>query len=337
MILVTGGAGYIGSHCVLALLNRGLDVVIFDSLKTGHIETVTTLKKVDSAGKVVDFIKGDLKNLDDIESVFEKYDIEAVIHFAALSLVGESVKEPQKYYYNNVFGTLNLLNAMLSHNVKKIVFSSTAATYGEPKNIPILESDETNPTNAYGETKLCMEKMMKWADKAHGVKYISLRYFNVAGAHESGEIGEDHNPETHLIPLILQVPLGKREFISIFGDDYETHDGTCIRDYIHVTDLADAHILAVHKLREGSESNIYNLGSGNGFTVKEMIETARKVTGHEIPAKVCERRAGDPAKLVASSEKARRELGWVPKHENVEDMISSAWNWHQKHPNGFEK
>ena len=201
----------------------------------------------------------------------------------------------------------------------------------------ILESDETNPTNAYGETKLCMEKMMKWADKAHGVKYISLRYFNVAGAHESGEIGEDHNPETHLIPLILQVPLGKREFISIFGDDYETHDGTCIRDYIHVTDLADAHILAVHKLREGSESNIYNLGSGNGFTVKEMIETARKVTGHEIPAKVCERRAGDPAKLVASSEKARRELGWVPKHENVEDMISSAWNWHQKHPNGFEK
>lgn len=244
---------------------------------------------------------------------------------------------PLKYFNNNVHGTEILLKVMVAHDVKKIVFSSTAATYGEPKNIPILESDETNPTNAYGETKLCMEKMMKWADKAHGVKYISLRYFNVAGAHESGEIGEDHNPETHLIPLILQVPLGKREFISIFGDDYETHDGTCIRDYIHVTDLADAHILAVHKLREGSESNIYNLGSGNGFTVKEMIETARKVTGHEIPAKVCERRAGDPAKLVASSEKARRELGWVPKHENVEDMISSAWNWHQKHPNGFEK
>ena len=244
---------------------------------------------------------------------------------------------PLKYFNNNVHGTEVLLKVMVAHDVNKIVFSSTAATYGEPERIPILETDRTVPTNCYGETKLSMEKMMKWADKAHGVKYISLRYFNVAGAHVSGEIGEDHNPETHLIPLILQVPLGKREFISIFGDDYETHDGTCIRDYIHVTDLADAHILAVHKLREGSESNIYNLGSGNGFTVKEMIEAARKVTEHEIPAKVCERRAGDPAKLVASSEKARRELGWNPKYENVEDMISSAWNWHKNHPNGFEK
>ena len=328
MILVCGGAGYIGSHAVRQLIDRGEEVIIVDNLETGHEDAIHPQAK---------FYKVDIRDEEALDKVFAENKIDEVIHFAANSLVGESMTNPLKYFNNNVHGTEILLKVMVAHDVKKIVFSSTAATYGEPKNIPILESDETNPTNAYGETKLCMEKMMKWADKAHGVKYISLRYFNVAGAHESGERGEDHNPETHLIPLILQVPLGKREFISIFGDDYETHDGTCIRDYIHVTDLADAHILAVHKLREGSESNIYNLGSGNGFTVKEMIETARKVTGHEIPAKVCERRAGDPAKLVASSEKARRELGWVPKHENVEDMISSAWNWHQKHPNGFEK
>ena len=328
MILVCGGAGYIGSHAVRQLIDKGEEVIIVDNLETGHEDAIHPKAK---------FYKVDIRDEKSLNKVFEENKIDEVIHFAANSLVGESMTNPLKYFNNNVHGTEVLLKVMVDHDVNKIVFSSTAATYGEPKNIPILESDETNPTNAYGETKLCMEKMMKWADKAHGVKYISLRYFNVAGAHVSGEIGEDHNPETHLIPLILQVPLGKREFISIFGDDYETHDGTCIRDYIHVTDLADAHILAVHKLREGSESNIYNLGSGNGFTVKEMIEAARKVTEHEIPAKVCERRSGDPAKLVASSEKARRELGWVPKHENVEDMISSAWNWHQKHPNGFEK
>ncbi|MGL5330677.1 MAG: UDP-glucose 4-epimerase GalE, partial [Peptostreptococcaceae bacterium] len=279
----------------------------------------------------------DIRNEKDLEKVFEENKINEVIHFAANSLVGESMTNPLKYYNNNVHGTEILLKVMSKYDVKKIVFSSTAATYGEPKNIPILESDETNPTNAYGETKLAMEKMMKWADIAHGVKYISLRYFNVAGAHTSGEIGEDHSPETHLIPLILQVPLGKREFISIFGDDYDTHDGTCIRDYIHVEDLVDAHILAVYKLREGVDSNIYNLGSGNGFTVKEMIEAARKVTGHEIPAKVCERRVGDPAKLVADSSRARIELKWNPQFENVEAMISSAWKWHKNNPNGFEK
>ena len=328
MILVCGGAGYIGSHAVRQLIDKGEEVIIVDNLETGHEDAIHPKAK---------FYKVDIRDEKSLNKVFEENKIDEVIHFAANSLVGESMTNPLKYFNNNVHGTEVLLKVMVAHDVKKIVFSSTAATYGEPKNIPILESDETNPTNAYGETKLCMEKMMKWADKAHGVKYISLRYFNVAGAHVSGEIGEDHNPETHLIPLILQVPLGKREFISIFGDDYETHDGTCIRDYIHVTDLADAHILAVRKLREGSGSNIYNLGSGNGFTVKEMIEAARKVTGHEIPAKVCERRAGDPAKLVASSEKARRELGWNPKYENVEDMISSAWNWHKNHPNGFEK
>ena len=328
MILVCGGAGYIGSHAVRQLIDKGEEVIIVDNLETGHEDAIHPKAK---------FYKVDIRDEKSLNKVFEENKIDEVIHFAANSLVGESMTNPLKYFNNNVHGTEVLLKVMVAHDVNKIVFSSTAATYGEPKNIPILESDETNPTNAYGETKLCMEKMMKWADCAHGVKYISLRYFNVAGAHESGEIGEDHNPETHLIPLILQVPLGKREFISIFGDDYETHDGTCIRDYIHVTDLADAHILAVHKLREGSESNIYNLGSGNGFTVKEMIEAARKVTEHEIPAKVCERRAGDPAKLVASSEKARRELGWNPKYENVEDMISSGWNWHKNHTNGFEK
>ena len=328
MILVCGGAGYIGSHAVRQLIDKGEEVIIVDNLETGHRDAVHPKAK---------FYNVDIRNEEDLDKVFLENKIDEVIHFAANSLVGESMTNPLKYFNNNVHGTEILLKTMIKHNVKKIVFSSTAATYGEPKNIPILESDETNPTNAYGETKLCMEKMMKWADKAHGVKYISLRYFNVAGAHISGEIGEDHNPETHLIPLILQVPLGKREFISIFGDDYDTHDGTCIRDYIHVTDLADAHILAVQKLREGSDSNIYNLGSGNGFTVKEMIEAARKVTGHEIPAEVCERRAGDPAKLVASSIKAREELGWQPKFENVEAMISSAWNWHKNHPNGFEK
>ncbi len=328
MILVCGGAGYIGSHAVRQLIDKGEEVIIVDNLETGHRDAVHHKAK---------FYKVDIRNEEELDKVFVENKIDEVIHFAANSLVGESMTNPLKYFNNNVHGTEILLKTMIKHNVKKIVFSSTAATYGEPKNIPILESDETNPTNAYGETKLCMEKMMKWADKAHDVKYISLRYFNVAGAHISGEIGEDHNPETHLIPLILQVPLGKREFISIFGDDYDTHDGTCIRDYIHVTDLADAHILAVQKLREGSDSNIYNLGSGNGFTVKEMIEAARKVTGHEIPAKVCERRAGDPAKLVASSIKAREELGWQPKLENVEAMISSAWNWHKNHPNGFEK
>lgn len=328
MILVCGGAGYIGSHAVRQLIDKGEEVIIVDNLETGHEDAIHPKAK---------FYNVDIRNEEELDKVFEENKIDEVIHFAANSLVGESMTNPLKYYNNNVHGTEILLKVMIKHDVKKIVFSSTAATYGEPKSIPILETDPTCPTNAYGETKLAMEKMMKWADVAHGVKFISLRYFNVAGAHASGEIGEDHNPETHLIPLILQVPLGKREFISIFGDDYDTHDGTCIRDYIHVIDLADAHILAVEKLRAGSSSNIYNLGSGNGFTVKEMIEAARKVTGHAIPAKVCERRAGDPAKLVAASAKARKELGWKPQFENVEAMISSAWKWHQGHPMGFEK
>jgi UDP-glucose 4-epimerase len=324
-VLVTGGAGYIGSHTVAELLDRGEDVVIIDSLQQGNKIAVL-------GGKLY---AGDLKDGDFLDKVFKENDIDAVIHFAANSLVGESMKNPGKYYTNNVFGTLCLLEKMNEHNVKNIVFSSTAATYGEPDNVPIRETDRTEPTNAYGETKLAMEKMMKWFDVAHGIKYVSLRYFNAAGAHESGNIGEDHDPETHLIPLILQVALGKRPHISIFGDDYPTADGTCIRDYVHVTDLADAHILALEKLRKGGESGVYNLGNGKGFSVKEVIEAARKVTGHPIPAVVESRRAGDPAVLVASSERIKEDLGWNPQRASLEAMIESAWTWHQNHPNGY--
>ncbi|MCG8539194.1 MAG: UDP-glucose 4-epimerase GalE [Clostridia bacterium] len=327
MILVCGGAGYIGSHTVYELVDRGEEVIVLDNLQTGHRAAVHSMAK---------FYNGDIRDRKFLDKVFSEREIEAVIHFAANSLVGESIIDPLKYYDNNVYGTQVLLEAMNKYNVKKIVFSSTAAVYGEPENPLILESDTTNPTNPYGETKLAMEKMFKWADRAYGIKYISLRYFNVAGAHVKAEIGEDHNPETHLIPLILQVPLGKREEISIFGDDYGTHDGTCIRDYIHVTDIADAHILALEKLRRDRSSDIYNLGNGEGFSVKEMIEAARGVTGHPIPAKVTDRRPGDPPKLVASSKKAMEELGWRPRFRNVEDIIKSAWKWHQNRPNGFK-
>lgn len=325
-ILVLGGAGYIGSHTVYALIEKGVDVVVIDNLETGHIEAVHEIAR---------FYKGDIRDRAFVDSVLDKEKIDAVIHFAANSLVGESMVNPLKYYDNNVNGTKVLLQSMVAHGLDKIVFSSTAATYGEPEKVPILETDRTEPTNTYGETKLAMEKMFKWTDRAHGLKYVSLRYFNACGAHVSGKIGEAHSPETHLIPLILQVPLGQREYISIFGDDYDTSDGTCIRDYIHVTDLAQAHILAVDYLMKGNESNIFNLGNGVGFTVKEVIDTARKVTGHEIPARIAERRAGDPARLIASSDKARQVLLWKPEHANLEEIISTAWNWHKNHPNGY--
>lgn len=325
-ILVLGGAGYIGSHTVYALIEKGVDVVVIDNLETGHIE---------AAHEKARFYKGDIRDRAFVDSVLDKEKIDAVIHFAANSLVGESMVNPLKYYDNNVNGTKVLLQSMVAHGLDKIVFSSTAATYGEPEKVPILETDRTEPTNTYGETKLAMEKMFKWTDRAHGLKYVSLRYFNACGAHVSGKIGEAHSPETHLIPLILQVPLGQREYISIFGDDYDTSDGTCIRDYIHVTDLAQAHILAVDYLMKGNESNIFNLGNGVGFTVKEVIDTARKVTGHEIPARIAERRAGDPARLIASSDKARQVLLWKPEHADLEEIISTAWNWHKNHPNGY--
>jgi UDP-glucose 4-epimerase len=325
-ILVLGGAGYIGSHTVYELVDRGEDVVIIDNLETGHAEAVHPLAR---------FYQGDIRDRAFVDSVFDKEKIDAVIHFAANSLVGESMVNPLKYYDNNLCGTKVLLESMVSHGIDKIVFSSTAATYGEPERVPIVETDKTEPTNTYGETKLSMEKMFKWTGLAHGLRYVSLRYFNACGAHISGEIGEAHSPETHLIPLILQVPNKKREYISIFGDDYDTKDGTCVRDYIHVTDLAQAHILAVKYLAEGNESNIFNLGNGVGFTVNEVIETARKVTGHPIPAKVSPRRAGDPAKLIASSEKAKTVLGWKPEHADLEEIIASAWKWHKSHPDGY--
>ena len=247
------------------------------------------------------------------------------------------MEKPLKYFNNNVYGMQVLLEAMVRHKVDKIVFSSTAAVYGEPKRIPILEEDETCPTNTYGESKLTMEKMMKWVSRANGIRYVSLRYFNAAGALDDGSIGEDHSPETHLIPLILQVPLGKRDHITIFGDDYATPDGTCLRDYIHVIDLADAHVLALEYLRQGGESNIFNLGNGQGFSVKEMIEAAKEATGKDIKVEMGSRRAGDPAQLIASSEKARNILGWNPRYTDVRQVIGTAWTWHQKHPNGYEK
>lgn len=327
-ILVCGGAGYIGSHTVSELVDKGEDVIVVDNLQTGHGQAV-----VDGVRLYV----GDLRDEAFLEDVFTNHKIEAVVHFAADSLVGISVENPLTYYDNNVYGALCLLRTMVKHDVKKIVFSSTAATYGEAKNFPILEDDPTEPTNPYGETKLAIEKMLRWTEQAYGMKYVVLRYFNVAGAHIDGKLGEDHSPETHLIPIILQVALGKREKISIFGDDYDTHDGTCVRDYIHVTDLADAHILAIEKLRRDNKSGTYNLGNGNGFTVREVIDTARNVTGHLIPEELAPRRAGDPAKLVASSTKAIKELGWQPRYTSLEKMIETAWNWFKMHPNGYDK
>lgn len=326
-ILVAGGAGYIGSHTVYELIDNGADVVIIDSLETGHIEAVHPKAR---------FYQGDIRDKAFLDDVLTKEKgIDGVIHFAANSLVGESMTNPLKYYDNNVYGTKVLLEKLIEHGINHVVFSSTAATYGEPKSIPIVETDPTQPTNAYGETKLAMEKMFKWCDVAHGLKYVALRYFNACGAHISGKIGEAHNPESHLIPLILQVPNGKRESIKVFGTDYPTKDGTCVRDYIHVTDLAAAHILAVKYLIDGNESNTFNLGNGVGFTVNEVIEKAKQVTKLPIKVEQDARRAGDPAVLIASSEKAKEVLGWKPKYDSLETIIETAWNWHKNHPDGF--
>lgn len=325
-VLVTGGAGYIGSHTVAELLSRGEEVVVLDNLQKGHCQAV--LAKT--------FYEGDIRDPEMLDRIFMKHNIEAVIHFAADSLVGESVQEPLKYYDNNVITAQRLLTKMNQYGVRKIVFSSTAATYGEPKSIPIKESDPTEPTNPYGETKLAIEKMLKWCAHAYGIQAVALRYFNAAGAHPDGYIGEDHHPESHLIPIILQVALGQREFISIYGEDYPTKDGTCIRDYIHVMDLANAHWLALEKLRKTNESAVYNLGNGEGFSVKEVIQKAREITGQAIPERVGPRRAGDPAVLIASSEKAQQELGWKPQFNSLEQILRDAWNWHHNHPKGFE-
>ena len=325
-VLICGGAGYVGSHNVRAFTQHGEKVIVADSLETGHRASVP---------EGIKFYQVDIRDSEALDKVFAENDIEAVVHFCAYSLVGESMTNPLKYFNNNVGGMISLLEAMVRHNVKRIIFSSTAATYGEPKNIPILETDPTIPTNPYGESKRIMEKMMNWVSRVHDVRYVSLRYFNVAGAWHDGTIGEDHHPETHLIPLILQVPLGKRDHITVYGDDYPTKDGTCIRDYIHVEDLARAHILALEYLRKGGDSSIFNLGSGDGYSVMEMITAARTVTGHAIPAQVGERRAGDPARLVADSTKAQRILNWKPEIVRMEDIVASAWKWHKAHPEGY--
>lgn len=327
-ILVCGGAGYIGSHAVYQLTKAGEDVVIIDNLQTGHRAAVNSDAK---------FYEGDIRDADILNKIFTENKIEAVIHFAANSVVGESVEKPLMYFNNNVYGMQILLESMTKNCVDKIVFSSTASVYGEPEKIPIEEDDQTLPTNPYGESKLIMEKMMKWVSRANNIKFVSLRYFNAAGAVEDGSIGEDHKCETHLIPLILQVPLGKREHITIFGDDYPTPDGTCLRDYIHVIDLADAHILALNYLRNGGESNIFNLGNGQGFSVKEMILAAEKVTGQKIKIEIGTRRAGDPAQLIASSDKAKNILKWKPQFTDIERIIETAWNWHKNHPNGYRQ
>lgn len=327
-ILVLGGAGYIGSHTVDHLCEMGHDVVVADDLVTGHKEAINSKAK---------FYQGDIRDKTFLNEIFNNENITDVIHFAAFSIVPESMKNPLKYFDNNTYGMISLLEAMHEHDVKHIVFSSTAATYGEPKQIPIKETDPTVPTNPYGESKLAMEKIMHWSDVAYGIKFVALRYFNVAGAKPDGSIGEDHNPETHLIPVVLQVASGQHDELTIFGDDYDTKDGTNVRDYVHVEDLAQAHRLAMEYLRKDNHSNVFNLGSSNGFSNKEILTAARDVTGLPIPAKMGPRRAGDPSTLIASSEQARKILGWKPKYDDIHKIIEDAWNFKQKHPNGFTK
>ena len=323
MILVTGGAGYVGSHCVMALLEQGQDVVVFDSLELGHIETIETLKKYGN----LKFIKGNLKNIDDIRGVFMlNKGIEAVMHFAAYSQVAESVKNPQKYYYNNVYGTLNLLNAMLEFGAKKIVFSSTAATYGEPVYTPIDEKHPQNPINPYGMSKLMIEKIMDDYDKAYELKSVRLRYFNVAGADSKARIGEWHEPETHLIPNVLKATADKT--FKMFGTDYDTSDGTCVRDYINVEDLAKAHVKALEYLNNGGETNFFNLGTKDGNSVKEVFAVCESIKGEPIPLEVCPRRDGDPATLVADNSKAKEILGWNPEN-NLEYSVKTAYEWEE--------
>ena len=323
MILVTGGAGYVGSHCVMALLELGHDVIVFDSLELGHIETIETLKKYGN----LKFVKGNLKNIDDIRGVFmSNKGIDSVMHFAAYSQVAESVKNPQKYYYNNVYGTLNLLNAMLEFGVNKIVFSSTAATYGEPVYTPIDENHPQNPINPYGMSKLMIEKIMDDYDKAYGLKSVRLRYFNVAGADSKARIGEWHEPETHLIPNVLKATADKT--FKMFGTDYDTKDGTCVRDYINIEDLAKAHVKALEYLNNGGETNYFNLGTKDGNSVKEVFAVCEAVKGQSIPLEICPRRDGDPATLVADNSKAKVSLGWNPEN-SLEYSVKTAYEWEE--------
>lgn len=321
-VLVVGGAGYIGSVTNSILVDNGYTTIVFDNLEKGHRQAVHPKSK---------FIQGDLRDQDLVQSVFADHDMQAVMHFGAYSLVGESMTDPDKYFSNNVEGGHVLLNAMRDHKVSRIVFSSTAAVYGNPTEVPILEDVNKVPINPYGRSKLAFEYMLKSYEEAYGIHYAVLRYFNAAGATEA--FGEDHTPETHLIPLTLQVALGKREKISIFGTDYDTPDGSCLRDYIHVCDLAEAHRLALEYIRK--ESVTCNLGNGLGFSVREVIDTCRAVTGHPIPAEESPRRPGDPARLTASSDRARQILDWKPQYPDLRQIVESAWNWHKKHPDGY--
>ena len=324
-ILVTGGAGYIGSHTVRELVNRGHRVMVLDNLSKGHAAAVK------SAG----LVRGDTGDPVLLKNLFTEYEIEAVMHFAASSLVGESVRNPSGYYHNNVVKGLTLLNAMVEAGVKYLVFSSTAAVYGEPRKVPIPEEHPALPTNPYGATKLALEGAMRWYSEAYGLRFVSLRYFNAAGADPAGDIGEDHAPETHLIPLVLKAALGLVPHLEVFGTDYPTPDGTCIRDYIHVNDLADAHVLAVEALASGAHSTVYNLGNGNGYSVLEVISTAGEVVGRPLAVHYGARRSGDPAMLVAGSEKIKAELGWRPRFTDLRAIIETAWRWHSSRPQGF--
>ncbi|KAJ2999395.1 hypothetical protein HDV02_003013 [Globomyces sp. JEL0801] len=324
-VLVCGGAGYIGSHLVREISKQPqYEIIVFDNLSKGHREAVPSTAK---------FEQGDIRNKDDLERVFSTHKPEAVFHFCASIEVGESCVDPLKYYENNVSGTVTLLQAMQKYKAKV----STAALFGMPERMPIHAEDKTVPINPYGDTKLAVETMLKWCDAAFGLKYVCLRYFNACGADKAGDLGEDHDPESHLIPIILQVPAGKREQVYIFGNDYKTRDGTCIRDYIHVTDLASAHIKALEYMIKNNKSEKFNLGSGKGFSVLEIIEAARRVTGHPIPATIKDRRPGDPDILIAASEKAEEVLGWTRQYETIDSIVETAWNFHQKNPNGFHK
>jgi len=324
-VLITGGAGYIGSHTARFMHEKGYKVVIYDNLSTGHKEAVEGLP----------LIIGDILDLDLLKSTMRNFYITSVIHFAACSIVAESMGDPQKYYVNNISGTLNLLKAMLQENVSTLIFSSSAAVYGEAAGMPITEENNLLPTSVYGRTKLMIENILEDYNKAYGLRYVSLRYFNACGADEGGKFGEDHHPETHLIPLVLKTALSQRERLSIFGDDYPTKDGTCIRDYIHVSDLAEAHLLALGYLEKNNISDAFNLGNGNGFSVNEVITTTEKLIGKEVPKIVMPRRKGDPAILVANADKAKKILGWEPKYTDLKDIICTAWKWHENYPQGY--
>jgi UDP-glucose 4-epimerase len=324
-ILVTGGAGYIGSIVTEELINQGDNVVVFDNLTYGHRSAVHP--------EAV-FVEGDLADRAAVKALFDAHDVEAVMHFASYTLVGESMQKPFLYLGGNITNGINLLQEAVEHGVRRFILSSTANLFDDPQRMPIDEQERIVPGSPYGESKHVLERFLHWLDRVYGFRYAALRYFNAAGASPTGERGEDHDPETHLIPLTLQVALGQREKVTIYGDDYPTRDGTCVRDYIHVVDLAQAHILALRALDEGSRT--YNLGNGHGFTVKEVVETCRAVTGHPIPAEIGARRPGDPATLIASSAKIRRELGWEPRYPDLRTIVEHAWTWHRLHPNGYE-